>query len=225
MSNSINGLPPGLEHLAAASQAPARKGDRLGQEDFFNLMITQLKNQDPLKPLESGEFLGQLAQFGTVNGITELQSSFAQLAGALQSNQALQASTMVGRSVLVPSETVSLGTGGGVSGAVDLPSSTGELVISIHDAAGQLVKRLSLSAQEAGVVRFTWDGLSDGGGQVPPGRYRISAEAQVNGSNVAFPTLVQDQVDSVTLRRDGSAPQLNLSGLGPVNLDQVRQVM
>jgi hypothetical protein len=90
--------------LARAPTADARANDKLGQEQFLKLMITQLNNQDPFKPLESGEFLGQLAQFGTVSGIQDLQQSFQGLAGSMQSNQALQAAGLVGRSVYVPAQ-------------------------------------------------------------------------------------------------------------------------
>ena len=88
------------------------KDKSLGQDEFLELMMTQLQNQDPLNPAESGEFLSQIAQFGTVNGITELQQSFSTLASSLQSNQALQASTMVGRSVLVENNILQLGATG-----------------------------------------------------------------------------------------------------------------
>ena len=87
-----------------------REGD-LGQEDFLHLMLTQLKNQDPFKPMESGEFLGQIAQFGTVQGLAGLQTSFDSLSSSLVSNQALQASTVVGRSALVQTSTIGIAAG------------------------------------------------------------------------------------------------------------------
>ena len=92
--NSINGL--SLDSNASTQPKP---GDELGQADFLQLMTAQLEAQDPLKPQESGEFLTQLAQFGTVNGIQELQKSFTGLSNSLLSLQALQASTLVGRTV------------------------------------------------------------------------------------------------------------------------------
>ena len=95
----------------------------LGQTDFLHLMLTQLKNQDPFKPLDSSEFLGQLAQFGTVSGLAQLQTSFDGLASSLTSDQALQASGLVGRSALVPGAEALLANGK-LSGAVDLPSLT-----------------------------------------------------------------------------------------------------
>ena len=112
MNNSISGLPPELAGLEL-KQPEKKANDELGQSEFLDLMIAQLQHQDPLNPADSGEFLGQLAQFGTVNGITELQNSFADLATSLQSSQALQASTLVGRNVLIPGNVVNFAGGSG----------------------------------------------------------------------------------------------------------------
>jgi flagellar basal-body rod modification protein FlgD len=174
--------------------------------------------------MESGDFLGQLAQFSTVNGIQELQSSFSLLASSLQSSQALQASTMVGRNVLVPASTVTLPQTDGVNGAVDLPESAGELVISVKDVKGQEVKRLNLGQQSAGLAHFRWDGLAEGGGALPPGQYQLSVEVGGEDKTKAYPMLLKAQVESVTLQSNGS-PLLNLAKLGPIGLDKVRQVM
>ena len=100
MVDAVNGVD--LAQLGL-TQPKAEKKKELGQEAFLNLMITQLKNQDPFKPLDSGEFLGQLAQFGTVSGLQDLQTKFDSLSSALVSNQALQAASLVGHTALVPS--------------------------------------------------------------------------------------------------------------------------
>ena len=107
MATTSGVLPPGLENLTLKSE-PEKSKDDLDQSEFLKLMLTQIKYQDPLKPMEGGEFLSQLAQFGTVSGIAALQSSFDVFASSLQSNQALQASTMVGRTVLVPGNVAAL---------------------------------------------------------------------------------------------------------------------
>ena len=104
-------LPGALDQFALRETETNRDQGELGQAEFFDLMVTQLKNQDPFKPMESGEFLGQIAQFSTVDGIGGLQRSFESLAGSLQSSQALQASTMVGRSVALPGDTLRLEAG------------------------------------------------------------------------------------------------------------------
>ncbi len=106
--------------LSNASGAKTKENDELGQAEFLELMTAQLRFQDPLEPMENGDFLGQIAQFGTVSGINELNTTFNSLNSSFQSNQALQASTLVGRKVLVPSEIGYLGATGGLSGSVEL---------------------------------------------------------------------------------------------------------
>lgn len=203
---------------------PARQPVKaLGQEQFLALMVAQLKNQDPLKPMQNGEFLGQLAQFGTVNGIQQLQQSFASLSASLQSNQALMASSLVGRSVLVPSAEAALGDSGAVSGVVDLPVASASVSVGIYTEAGQLVRRIDLGAQAAGHARFTWDGTSDGGQALPPGQYRIRAESSDAGVTTARDTLISAKVDSVSLGGTQGL-MLNLAGIGAVPLAQVKQI-
>ncbi len=227
MANSIDGLSAGFEALGLRQADNAQqKSKGLDQDAFLELMVTQLNNQDPMNPMESGDFLGQLAQFGTVNGISQLQTAVSSLASSLQSSQALQASTMVGRTVLVPgNQSPVLPAAGGIAGAVELSEPAANLSIAIQDGAGQTVKTLSMGAQPTGLAQFQWDGLDDAGNAVPAGNYRISAEAQVNGQNVSFATLLRARVDSVSLLPGGAGTQLNLGVLGTVGLEDVREVM
>ena len=208
----------------AVRQEQKNPRDELGQSQFLELMITQIKHQDPLNPAESGEFLSQLAQFGTVNGITELQSSFDVLASTLQSSQALQASTMVGRTVMVPGNIGLMEPDSPLQGAVALPASSGDVKVHIEDATGQLVRQISLGAQPSGNAYFTWDGFSDDGQAVPPGTYRVTALAMVDGQNVTQDTLIRAKVESVTLGQTGSESLLNLRGLGTVLINDVKEI-
>lgn len=196
---------------------------KLGQDQFLELMVAQLKNQDPLKPMQNGEFLGQLAQFGTVSGIQDLQKSFSGLASSLQSNQALMASSLVGRSVLAPGDSGTLVPGASLRGAVDLPKSAQNVVLDITDSGGQLVRRLELGAQTAGAARFSWDGLNSTGALAPAGIYKLTAQVQGGNERYAVNTLIEARVDSVTLGGTNGLT-LNLSGIGPVNLSDVRQI-
>ncbi len=219
-------LPPGLEHLGVGQQTQAEKPrNSLGQDEFFKLMVAQLTNQDPLKPLESNEFLGQVAQFSTVTGVQAMQEAIADLSASFQSSQALQASTMVGRDVLVSGNRALLGGDGTLKAAADLPASTGSLSASIYDARGQLVRQLTLGAHEAGLVEFTWDGLTDAGQQAPAGPYTVAVTATFDDETHAVDSLVAARVESVTLGKAGTGMQLNLAGLGPVDTSQVRQLL
>ena len=221
--NSI--LPPELQHLAVQQPSSRKPDSELGQEDFLELMLTQVQNQDPLNPMESGDFLSQMAQFGTVNGITELQSSFSSLATAMQSSQALQASTLVGNSVLVPGNNSELAPGGSVNAAVDLSQSTSNLIVNVLDATGQTVRQINLGSQTAGLTKLTWDGLDNNGQPLAAGNYRFEANASVNGEAVAQPVYVYAKVDSVTLSKTGGDPLLNLNGLGSIGINQVKEIL
>lgn len=215
----LDGL--GIERLAESS----KRRDQLGQEEFFELMVAQLEHQDPLKPTDSQALLGQVAQFATVNGIQELQSTFAGVASALQSSQALQASTLVGREVLVASSKGFLAAEGGLSGAVELPQASAEVSLTIFDAVGQAVRQLSLGAQSAGLAQFRWDGILDNGERAPGGTYLIGANASIGGDTTALEVMTAAKVESVTLGRGAEEMQLNLAGLGPVTPDSVRQLL
>ena len=208
----------------ASSSSQAERGE-LGQEEFFDLMVAQLQNQDPLKPLESNEFMGQIAQFSSVTGIREMQSSIEQLVGSLQSSQALQASTLVGRNVLASGNTAYLADGEAVSGAVELETSVEDLVVNIFNPTGQLVRRIELGAQEPGLVNFKWEGLNESGTAAAPGNYVIGAAVQVNGQNEAASTLIASQVESVTLNQHQPGLTLNLKGMDTVNMDDIRLLL
>jgi flagellar basal-body rod modification protein FlgD len=204
----------------ALPQQAARQS--LGQEDFLRLMTTQLQNQDPFKPMENGEFLGQIAQFSTVSGIQELQSSFATLASSLSANQTLQAATLVGRSVLVPSDSAWLAQGEEMRAAAYAPSS-GQIIVDIVDAGGQTVRSLDLGTQPGGIASFTWDGTDSSGNAAAEGAYTLRARLVQGSSQTALETLAAGRVQSVGLSRDGLT--LDLLGLDPVRLGDVLQIL
>lgn len=214
-----------LDSLGLGQQQEQVANDRLGQSEFLKLMITQLNHQDPLKPMESGEFYTQIAQFSTVAGIQDLQASFQQVATAMYSGQALQASTMVGRDVLVSSSAASVAAGGGISGVVEVPVSTSQVGVSIYDQAGQLVRRMTLGDQAAGQSAFAWDGRNTGGDPVVSGVYFIEADILYEGQAVAVETLVSSRVESVTMARDGQGIMLNLSSGDRAALADIKQIM
>lgn len=224
MTSSSGILPPGLENLSTDRFTVEKKDTGLDQADFLKLMITQLENQDPTNPMESGDFISQMAQFGTVNGITELTASFETLASSMQSSQALQASTLVGRAVLVEANTLVLGETGTTPITVDLTNTASDLKFSITDASGQIVREFSVGQTDAGLKQFEWDGFTNTGERAEPGNYFVSSEAVIGGTTLALKTLIQAQVESVSLSRDGSAPVLNLAELGAIELSNVYQV-
>lgn len=202
-----------------------KDSNQLGQDQFLELMLAQLSHQDPLKPMENGDFLAQMAQFSTVTGIHELQASVDKLSASLQSNQALQASALVGRSVMVPTDRGILEEGEALTGAIDLPASTSAISLTISDPSGQVVRRLQLGSQAAGMVQFAWDGITDGGQNANPGTYKVAAEAFIDGEPTALSTLMSAKVESVSLGQGRSQDLvLNVAGMGPMKLSDVAQI-
>lgn len=222
MSN-VNSATAGVYDQYALPTSSSANQD-LGQEEFLKLMTTQLSHQDPFSPMENGEFLSQMAQFGTVSGIKELQNSFGALSAALQSNRALQASVMVGKEVLVASPTAELPAEGELKAAVALPPEVSQVKVKITDSSGQLLHEMTLPAASQGLTEFSWNGVDTKGHQQAAGVYSVSAEAMYNGQSQRFQVLAAANVDSVTMGRGFSDLTLNLSGLGEVALGQVRQI-
>ncbi len=198
--------------------------EELGQEDFLKLMTTQLENQDPFKPLENGDFLAQIAQFSTVSGIGDLQKSFDKLGESLVSNQALQAANLVGHKVLAPAGVVELAQGGSVKGSVDLPTASSQVTIKLHDRSGQIIRQLELGSQSAGPVPFKWDGMKSDGQFATPGNYLITAEAAFESGTESLETLVATEINSVTLNNNGGL-LLDLAGVGPIDLSEIRKIL
>ena len=213
----------GLGLTQQTTQAEAATEGALQQEDFLELMVAQFSNQDPFAPMENGDFLGQLAQFGTVSGIEELQGSFETIADSLYSDQALQASTLIDHEVLAPGTVGVLESNGSLQGAVELATSAVGVDVRILDATGVQVGRVELPTQGAGLARFEWNGLNESGQRVAPGQYRLEATALGPGVSEQLPTLVQARVDSVSLGGSGGI-LLDLEGIGELSLDEVRRI-
>lgn len=211
--------------LNQPTEKDTRENDELGQAEFLALMTAQLQYQDPLKPMENGDFLGQMAQFGTVSGISDLNTTINTMSDSFQSNQALQASTLVGRRVLVPSQSGMLNDGASLMGSVELAQPASNVAITIKNSAGQLVNRQELGLQQAGLIDFEWNGLDQDGNGLPAGEYQLAAEVY-RGTEVSSGSMftVVD-VESVTLGVGGQDLTLSVSGLGDIDMNQVRKIM
>lgn len=207
----------------AAAQAK-KSANNLGIDEFLTLMTTQLKNQDPMKPLDGTAFIAQLAQFGAVSGIQEMQTSIETLAASLRSTQALNGATLVGREILAPASSVNHTAGVPMSGEMEVPAGTASLQIRITDSAGEVVRQMTVSPS-GGTAAFMWDGLRDDGTNAASGSYHIEAIANVGGSSESLPVLMASRVSSVTIDSNGAGLTLNTAGLGPVSMANVRRVM
>ena len=194
----------------------------LGKNEFLNLLVAQLNNQNPLEPQGNGEFIAQLTQFSQVEGIEKLNTSMESLLSGYQSSQALQASSLVGRKVIIPSEKAVVDTSESFKATAVLPVSSSNVYVNVYDNAGSLVSRVNLGEQAAGNVSFIWDGKDSNGNLMPPGTYKFEAQATYGSETKGLYTMLPANVDSVTL--GGGELMLNLAGLGSVPLSQVQVI-
>lgn len=194
----------------------------LGKDQFLNLLVAQLNNQNPLEPQGNGEFIAQLAQFSTVEGVEKLNSSMETILSGYQSSQALQASSLVGRKVIVPVDKAVVDTSQSFKASAVLPTSSSNVYVNVYDSAGAVVSRINLGEQKAGNVSFIWDGKDASGNVMKPGTYRFEAQATYGNETKGLHTLLPANVDSVTL--GGKELMLNLAGIGNVPLSQVQVI-
>jgi flagellar basal-body rod modification protein FlgD len=193
-------------------------------EDFMALMTTQLQNQDPLKPMESGEFLGQIASFATVSGIDDLQKSFSGFATSMQSEQALQGSSLVGRSVLVPSSIGTMTAEDGLRGQINVAEPVTDLKVQIYNEAGVNVRTMEMGSA-SGYTNFAWDGFNDNQEALPPGVYQFKASGTIDGENTQFGTATVAKVESVLVGGGNDGLTINLAGIGSVPFKEVQEII
>lgn len=197
--------------------------NELGKNQFMELMIAQMENQNPLEPQDNGQFISQLAEFSSLEEMQKLSGSVQSFATQYQSTQALQASAMVGRTVLVPGTESPMGTDGTISGIIELPESTGALNVNILNGSGELVNSFNMGQQVAGSVPFMWDGTNSDGEYMPNDQYTFKVEANQGGELKQMSTLLSANVNSVSIGQSGEIT-LNLSGMGSVPLENVREI-
>lgn len=216
---------------ASLAQQQNQVAASAAQSQFLTLLVTQLRNQDPLNPMDNAEVTSQIAQLSTVSGIQQLNTTLKALSGQLDMSQSLQATSLIGHDVLVPGTKVGLGSDPGDPGVktatafgFDLLAGASDAKVAIHDAAGALVRTIDVTAQDPGVYPLYWDGLTDTGAPAPDGAYTIAVQAtDANGQPVAAQALTSGTVGSVAYTQGGLKLDLGLAG--QASLTDVRQVM
>ena len=214
---------------ANAANAANAKKTSLNQEDFLTLMITQLKNQDPFKPLDPTQYVGQLAQFSQVSGLTDVNKNISALTTSLRGNQVLDGAALIGRTVVAPGSNIYLSAANGAdargaTGVIDVPAGASSVQLAVKDSSGALVKTVALDNQR-GAQAFTWDGSTDSGDAAAAGAYQIEVVAKVADKNVSLKTSVAARVSSVALDPSNGSLVLDTDTLGELAMSDVERVL
>lgn len=218
---SLDKVLQGLQERAGIGSG---SGNAISQTEdrFLRLLTAQMQAQNPLSPLDNAQVTTQLAQISTVNGIDQLNNTLVALLNSNNMTQALAASNVVGRNVLVPGDRLDLGEDGARLG-VELDGPADRVTVTIKDASGQVVRTLDLGPQDAGVLPLSWDGLTDAGVSAAPGQYSFSVTATRGTENVGALALAYGQVEGLTYGTNGLIAIVQ--GLGRVSLDELREIL
>lgn len=221
--------PGGVTRFSApptSDQMAIPQNQTLDQADFLRLLTTQVQNQDPTQPLDPNQFVSQLTQFSTLQGITQLNESATAMNQNVAANMAARASSMLGQRALVPADVAVLEADGTLRGAVVVPPGVqGPIQVQILDDSGQEVSRITVQAASGSgnqeeLVPFSWDGKGPRGRTMPPGTYHLAATAD----GQALATYGGARVQGVVLGADATQTMVDLGALGRVPIDEIRQL-
>ena len=189
----------------------AEQPDSLGREAFLNLLVTQLKNQNPLEPMDGTEFVTQLAQFSELDEVRNVSSGMDMLKNYLASLNNFAAVSLLGQEVEFAGSGVTHEEGNPTDLRFSLPSDAAKVTVTVYDGGGKTVRGLVSSHMEAGLQSVTWDGRDDNGQSLPSGTYLFEVQAQdANGSNLTVEQVQRGTVESVQYQEGN--PLLQVGG-------------
>ncbi|MER2471724.1 flagellar hook assembly protein FlgD [Photorhabdus laumondii] len=227
ITGSVNGSLDNMIVGESASTSKKKNSEELNS-NFMKLLVAQMQNQDPTNPMKNNELTSHLAQINTLEGIEKLNTTLGSIVGQINNNQSVQASALIGRDVMIPGETILVGSkeNGSVSTSrygIELERPADSVKVTITDKQGGVVRQIDLGALEAGMHNFTWDGIKEDGAVAEGGAYKFTITASNKDKPNAFQTLRSATVRGVT--RDADGAKLDLGPIGAVTMDQIRLIL
>lgn len=210
---AINGTASSTKTVSAAADQ---------EKKFLTLLMTQIKNQDPLNPMDNAAVTTQLAQLNTVSGIEKLNTTLMTLLGGYTETQAMQTAGMIGKNVMVAGNKLPLASSQAV-GAIQLESKADKVTLTIKDSAGKIIQTTELGEQAAGNSYFAWDGKDSSGKVLADGDYSFTVDATLAGKAVKATTMQVGTVSAVV--RSGTSFKLDLGKMGEFAFSDVQEII
>jgi len=196
----------------SAASAAMKQSMGMNKDDFLKLFITQLQNQDPLNPMDSTEYISQLAQLSQVEQAYNTNSNLQSIINALGDSSALSAVSYVGKEVTAAGSQVSLKEGAGADVTFSVPKAADQVTVNIMNANGEVVRTLTGGVTAAGESTLAWDGKNSSGTQLPSGAYTVAVTGtDAAGNNFACSPFIRGTVDGISFA--GSSPRMVIGGL------------
>lgn len=218
-TNNVN-IVPQVSSTSSSQNSDGSTSLQTTSDQFLQMLVTQMQNQDPLNPMDNAQMTSQIAQLNTVQGINQLNTTMKSLQAGLQSNMNLQAANLIGSTITAPGSQFAL-TNGASNFGVDLASSADTVNITIKNQSGNVVRNIAQTGN-AGVNTIVWDGKDNAGNTLPNGNYSFAVMASAGGKSVDATNLATDVVKSISM--SGNSVKLNTGSLGDVALSDVRKV-
>ena len=206
---------------APSSAAGSASSVKATKDDFLKLLVTQMKYQDPMNPMDSAQMTSQIAQLNTVEGINQLNATVSNLQASLMASQSMQSASLIGKTILADGNAISL-LNGSANLSIRLEGAAESVIVDVINASGRIIKTTDLGANAAGIQSFTWDGSTNEGGTAPNGQYTFQVNAKKLNQTVAVTPLIQATVSGVEVTSAG--PQLSLNNGTNIALSTVRGV-
>ena len=224
--STIGGIPASLLQDARAvgtTAGTSKSNQDISKQEFLTLFIKQLQAQDPLSPLSADQLTAQLAQFSSLEQLTQMNTTLGTLASNTQKSDSTTMIGLIGKKVAYDGSDMSVKDGEAGSVRYTLPSQAAEVVAKVTASDGTVVRTVTLGAQGAGEQTFAFDGKDDTGARVPDGKYTVSITAAATAGTDGTPVALNHEVtvDGVDLSSD---PPALLAGTTRITLDKVRQV-
>jgi flagellar basal-body rod modification protein FlgD len=200
-------------NTAAGKSGTGDSGDR-----FLTLLVAQLKNQDPLNPLDNAQVTSQMAQISTVQGIDKLNGTMGAM---LNQIQVMQAGALAGKDVMIDGNTLMIDGQNAARGGFEVPEGVSNVNVEVRNAQGAVIATIP-QTNKPGVQTFIWTGATDSGTTVP-GKYTFTVSAVTAGRAGNLNTFTADRISGVI--PNASGPRLNLAGGSTVTMDAIRTIL
>jgi flagellar basal-body rod modification protein FlgD len=205
-------------------EAAKKTKEEMGKQEFLTLFTAQLQNQNPLEPVKNEAFVAQLAQFSQLEALTNMQGSLDKFVSSMSGERMLNSASLIGKKVSVTDTPTQLNTGGDISGNIDLPMGASGVQVSVLDAQGRLVQELTAGPQMPGSMPLVWDGNTAANKPAPPGLYRLSATAVVNGQTSNVPVNTLSTVRAIATNPADGSVSVEVDGGKTLLLTDVKRV-
>ncbi|MEG8023552.1 flagellar hook capping FlgD N-terminal domain-containing protein [Sphingomonas aurantiaca] len=180
--STLNSLGIKRTTTSAATTTTTSNSSSLNQNDFLKLMTAQMQNQDPFNPVDNTQMVAQMAQFSSLAGISEMNTTMKAISDKLGATSASDAMAYVGKTVLTEGSTAYGRNTGGIAGSVELGDAATSVNVTISDANGVAIKTMQLGAHAKGTVGYDWDGKDSTGADAGAGPFKVSIDAQNGGA-------------------------------------------